>query len=1143
MLELADHVTRSCAAVLAAVATPTSAVRPLFTAVQLVGSNLLELLELVRSHAQPALQAAPDSAAGHAAFKQLYRQVELSLRPVTNIVGKHSKPKTAAGLADACIGDLIPASSAPQLQVAVEQLLADMRRLIEFLIGDAHDRAYIDRTPAATPTPDTLGVAARTSLDHLQKTPRTGGGGVHRTASLESLASTASTTSVVSIATFDSSGMLSMASTNASTTQDYLSNVAWTPSHSAAYGHDPAATPVPGGHRRDSIAGWQGIAHSVESSVAAHPTHAVFQMPAIVPAATTTSAHNYYAECANVYLHSVNEHLAFLFTTQLANDAMHALSNVQHLVSSACASIAELQRIAAAEEANNAAQSKIAKSQSDAQQLEIKRLTDSLDAAQSKIADKSVKVARLEATVKELQARNAAITDKAKQNKARAREILAQNKEVGVWSANMQAQMQGLETRLHELDAANKQLQVTIDTLAREKIASAAELERVRGEAATAKTAHQQEMAAQVAQAEARCKIAEESAARIAADHSRAARDVDRLNADLASLREAYHRLLASTAAAAAATAPMAEHKSVSAAPVPSAKHRKQQPGFPMPNEQSSSKQPVQGPGHHAPSRGPLPPVPSDAAAAQIPSAKPSKGRRGSAAPGNVSFAPLPTSFTEERRQRPRQAQTSSPQYAEPSFAILTGNDSCAIDAPSQMCLDDSDISDTTPQDLRSINRSCALLDQSASELPSCIINESIDHVPEPSVIIPRKSSLQVVPYKSPIKHYRDLPWQYIEAALEYHKVRGELFQRRLRIFPVRPASMRTAKRSSAIITIQAHWRGYVTRKRFLGCRMRFLVAVELVETEASYLQGLFSVIKCAPPIKQALTSAPKGAMTRDDFSLILLSIEKIANTSATLLYTMVKRLHEWHINQTVGDLFERMSAPMKVYYSYFDRYPDAIKYFSLPEAVMEMEAQAANQLQDLLITPIQRLPRYLILIREMLKHTGAHHPDTQRLNKACEKLDQTIRWVDGSSRIEKELKKIGQCIRDLPFPLYREGRRLLFAAPLEDDRESPDDSICTSNPIVSQRFLFLFSDIILGAETILEHEATAHNFQFRWALALADITKIEAKEDIPFGNMPRKFTRLTIGWKTTTQKGTHLIPDLKPQDGRIWLSVSAVAQ
>ena len=47
--------------------------------------------------------------------------------------------------------------------------------------------------------------------------------------------------------------------------------------------------------------------------------------------------------------------------------------------------------------------------------------------------------------------------------------------------------------------------------------------------------------------------------------------------------------------------------------------------------------------------------------------------------------------------------------------------------------------------------------------------------------------------------------------------------------------------------------------------------------------------------------------------------------------------------------------------------------------------------LESFLIMPVQRMPRYILLMRDMLKYTHAHHPDKVLLEKALEAVSATM--------------------------------------------------------------------------------------------------------------------------------------------------------
>lgn len=55
--------------------------------------------------------------------------------------------------------------------------------------------------------------------------------------------------------------------------------------------------------------------------------------------------------------------------------------------------------------------------------------------------------------------------------------------------------------------------------------------------------------------------------------------------------------------------------------------------------------------------------------------------------------------------------------------------------------------------------------------------------------------------------------------------------------------------------------------------------------------------------------------------------------------------------------------------------------------------------LDDLLIKPVQRIPRYLLFIKDLLKHTSTSHPDHAPLQQALDELTGLAERVNDSER------------------------------------------------------------------------------------------------------------------------------------------------
>ena len=95
------------------------------------------------------------------------------------------------------------------------------------------------------------------------------------------------------------------------------------------------------------------------------------------------------------------------------------------------------------------------------------------------------------------------------------------------------------------------------------------------------------------------------------------------------------------------------------------------------------------------------------------------------------------------------------------------------------------------------------------------------------------------------------------------------------------------------------------------------------------------------------------------------------------------------------------------------------------------------NSLQSLLIMPVQRVPRYRLLIQELLKHTMSSHADVAPLKRALHVISKVAASINASARTKEEKMRIYerfQCFARLPpsFAPYEEGRRIVREATLQ---------------------------------------------------------------------------------------------------------------
>eukprot|EP01100_Stratorugosa_tubuloviscum_P000667 TRINITY_DN1148_c0_g1_i1.p1 TRINITY_DN1148_c0_g1~~TRINITY_DN1148_c0_g1_i1.p1 ORF type:complete len:886 (-),score=402.98 TRINITY_DN1148_c0_g1_i1:64-2721(-) len=176
-------------------------------------------------------------------------------------------------------------------------------------------------------------------------------------------------------------------------------------------------------------------------------------------------------------------------------------------------------------------------------------------------------------------------------------------------------------------------------------------------------------------------------------------------------------------------------------------------------------------------------------------------------------------------------------------------------------------------------------------------------------------------------------------------------------------------------------------------------VIKELWSTEKTYVTNLQVLIR--------LLSLLKGKKHANTFSeeerkKIFQNIELISPLNESFITELTEILSKWGRTKAVGDLLQRWLKFFKIYTDYCNNYEQAIACLQKIEKrkdvssflkACDTETQGLK-ITALLIMPVQRIPRYVLLIKEFNKHTPENHPDStaigQALKQAAEITGQT---------------------------------------------------------------------------------------------------------------------------------------------------------
>lgn len=86
--------------------------------------------------------------------------------------------------------------------------------------------------------------------------------------------------------------------------------------------------------------------------------------------------------------------------------------------------------------------------------------------------------------------------------------------------------------------------------------------------------------------------------------------------------------------------------------------------------------------------------------------------------------------------------------------------------------------------------------------------------------------------------------------------------------------------------------------------------------------------------------------------------------------------------------------------------------------------------LTSLLISPIQRIPRYRMLLQSLVAETWEEHPDAQNLKKALQKIEEITQYVNNKKREAESTRKLVEIQTQLtgcPDSIIIEARRFIF--------------------------------------------------------------------------------------------------------------------
>eukprot|EP00063_Salmo_salar_P095951 XP_014070786.1 PREDICTED: rho guanine nucleotide exchange factor 17-like isoform X3 [Salmo salar] len=301
---------------------------------------------------------------------------------------------------------------------------------------------------------------------------------------------------------------------------------------------------------------------------------------------------------------------------------------------------------------------------------------------------------------------------------------------------------------------------------------------------------------------------------------------------------------------------------------------------------------------------------------------------------------------------------------------------------------------------------------------------------------------------------------------------------------------------------------------------MRRHVMMTLLDTEQSYVESLRTLIQgYMRPLKQPDSGSLVDPSLVDE---MFYQIPEILEHHEHFLEQVTGCISQWHDRQTVGQLLIQSFSKeilANIYSAYIDNFlnaKDAVRiakeakpaFLKFLETSMR-ENKEKQALGDLMIKPVQRIPRYELLVKDLLKHTPEEHPDhpllldaqrdikrlAEKINKGRRSAEEVERETRVMQEIEAHIEGV-EHVRDILNPMRKFLRQeMVMEAKTVGGKKD--------------RSLFLFSDLLIC--TTLKRKSgslrrssmslysvasvidTSSKYKFLWKLPLEDVEMVKS--------------------------------------------------
>ena len=210
-------------------------------------------------------------------------------------------------------------------------------------------------------------------------------------------------------------------------------------------------------------------------------------------------------------------------------------------------------------------------------------------------------------------------------------------------------------------------------------------------------------------------------------------------------------------------------------------------------------------------------------------------------------------------------------------------------------------------------------------------------------------------------------------------------------------------ERTALLVRLQSFLRRTRAQTAYRVRRHRVNILTEILETERHYVAHLQRLVDtCRDLLAQCLL--PQRSVVK-----IFVNVEILLEFNREFLDILGSTMEQARdrFDAKIANVFLYVAFNWRAYHVYVNNYADALALArklekqipQFKEFLSKQQSSSKLDLYDLLIEPVQRVPRYVLLLTELVKHTPDTHADWSALQLALQEMRSLATFVNSGSR------------------------------------------------------------------------------------------------------------------------------------------------